>query len=61
MYRQYSGGFRSHRPTNNFRRSHFSAQKINPSLFVKAASDFKKIEDLATINSFADFNFQFFC
>ena len=56
MYRQYSGGFRSHRPTNNFRRSHFSAQKINPSLFVKAASDFKKIEDLATVNSFADFN-----
>ena len=41
---------------NGPHRPRFSTQKINPVLFVKAASDFQKIEDLATINSFTDFN-----
>jgi len=38
------------------RRPRFSAQKINPALFVKAGSDFKKIEELTTLHSFEDFN-----
>ena len=33
----------------------FSAQKINPALFVKAGSDFKKIEELTTLHFFEDF------
>ncbi|KKR66868.1 MAG: DEAD/DEAH RNA helicase [Microgenomates group bacterium GW2011_GWA2_40_6] len=63
MYHQFSGASRPHfnnrgpsRGFNSPRRPRFSAQKINPALFVKAATAFQKIEDLSTVNSFSDFN-----
>lgn len=41
----------------SFSRRGFSASKINPSLYVKAARPLVKIEDEPTVNSFSDFGF----
>lgn len=71
-HNKYSGGFRNNNHSNyrrsnsnNFKRGNygnnrrrFGRKKINPSLYIKRAEEFKKIEDVVTKNSFEDFGFR---
>jgi len=69
MYQnRYSGGFRNNNHKNSnyhnsnnrrrsYRRNRFGGgKKLNRSLYIKKAEKFVKIEDIQTVNSFADFN-----
>lgn len=57
MYQnRYSGGFRQQNQNRFNRRGGFSKSKISRTLYVRRAEEFERIEDIATKNSFADFN-----
>lgn len=62
MYQQrYSGGFRNKNNNRSFgrsRRPRFSGKYIDPTLYVKKAEDFVKIEEIETKNQFVDFGFK---